>query len=65
VDAIEDGVTGVLVPAHSSNALKVAIADLMDNAAKRQSMSEAASVFVRKNFDAGKMVDALAAFMAS
>jgi len=65
VDAVEDGVTGVLVPAHDSNALKIAIADLMDNAAKRQSMSEAATVFVRKYFDAAKMLDALAAFMAS
>jgi glycosyltransferase involved in cell wall biosynthesis len=65
VDAIEDGVTGVLVPAHDSNALKIAIADLMDNAAKRQSMSTAAQIFVREYFDAAKMLDALAAFMAS
>ncbi len=64
VDAIEDGLTGVLVPAHDSVALKVAIADLMDNPAKRQSMSKAAPVFVREHFDASKMVDALAVFMA-
>ena len=63
VDAVEDGVTGVLVPAHDILALANAIAALMDDPGRRQSMSKAGPVFVKKNFDADAMVDALSVFM--
>jgi glycosyltransferase involved in cell wall biosynthesis len=65
VDAVEDGVTGVLVPVRDLPALTFAIADLMDNPGKRQSMSRAGRIFVKKNFDADVMVDALATFLAA
>jgi glycosyltransferase involved in cell wall biosynthesis len=63
VDAVEDGVTGVLVPANDPIALADAIAGLMDDPEKRQSMSREGRMFVRKHFNADAMVDALAAFM--
>lgn len=65
VDAVDDGVTGVLVPVRDLQALTNAIADLMDNPGKRQSMSIAAQIFVRKNFDANSMLDALATFLTA
>ncbi len=65
VDAVEDGVTGVLVPVRDLLALTSAMADLMDNPGKLQSMSRAGRVFVKNNFDAALMVDALATFLAA
>jgi len=63
VDAVEDGVTGVLVPARDSGAVADAIAGLMDDPSRREEMSKAARAHVRKHFDADRMDDALAAFM--
>jgi glycosyltransferase involved in cell wall biosynthesis len=65
VDAVDDGVTGVLVPVRDPLALSNAMADLMDNPGKRQSMSRAGRIFVKKNFDADVMVDALANFLSA
>lgn len=65
MDAVDDGVTGVLVPVRDLPALTNAIADLMDNPRKRQSMSMAGRIFVKKNFDADVMVDALAHFLSA
>ena len=64
VDAVDDGVTGVLVPARDLFALAKAVADLMDDPTKRQAMSSAARIHVRKHFDAEVMVDALAKFLS-
>jgi glycosyltransferase involved in cell wall biosynthesis len=63
VDAVEDGVTGVLVPARDSGAVADAIAGLMDDAARREEMSQAGRAHVRRHFDAERMDNALAAFM--
>jgi len=65
VDAVEDGVTGVLVPARDITALANAIGDLIDDPAKRQAMSAAGPEFVKTHFDADAMTDALADFMST
>lgn len=49
---IEDGVTGRLVPAHDAEAMREAIAELLQNDNKRNEMGKAARVFAVQNIDA-------------
>ena len=55
-DAIEPGVTGLLVPAQDSNALKVAIQHLLDNPELCISMGRAGRALAERKFDIKQVV---------
>lgn len=50
VDAVQDGVTGVLVEPRDAAALERACRELLSDEDKRRAMSEAAARFVKENF---------------
>jgi glycosyltransferase involved in cell wall biosynthesis len=56
-EAVEDGVTGVLVPPHSAPALAEAILRLLKDAPLRRRMGEAGLARVRARFSVERMVD--------
>lgn len=58
-DAVEDGVSGVLVPPNAPNLLAAAINELVYDPARRCSMAEAALQRVRRRFDVRAMGAAL------
>jgi glycosyltransferase involved in cell wall biosynthesis len=58
-EAVEDGVTGLLVPKRNSDALAKAIVELLLDASKRERMGEAARRRATQFFDEGKLVDQL------
>lgn len=49
--AVKEGVTGVSVAVKDCNALRLAIADLLENAEKRTAMGRAGRIFVEQNFE--------------
>jgi glycosyltransferase involved in cell wall biosynthesis len=51
VDAMDDGVTGVLVPVGDARALGAALARLVDDAAERERLGAQAARFVTEHFD--------------
>jgi glycosyltransferase involved in cell wall biosynthesis len=56
-EAVEDGVTGVLVPPHNAPALADAILRLLKDAPLRHRMGEAGLARVRAQFNVDRMVD--------
>jgi len=61
VDLIEEGRTGMLVPAKNPEALSVAIRELMDHQEKRDSLGHRAKEWVDDSYGREHMVDRLAA----
>jgi glycosyltransferase involved in cell wall biosynthesis len=55
-EAVEDGVTGLLVPPRSPDRLAEALLSLLENPARARAMGEAGRRRVRENFPVGKMV---------
>ena len=49
--AMEEGVTGISVPVKDSDALTIAVADLLENREKSIAMGRAGRIFVEQNFD--------------
>lgn len=60
-EVIEDGVTGLLVAERDVAAIAEALADLMENPARRHSLGEAARRKAQREFDIRKRTDALEA----
>jgi hypothetical protein len=56
-EAVEDGVTGLLVPAHNADALAKAMLKLLKDEALRRRMGEAGLGRVRATFTVDRMVD--------
>ena len=56
-EAVEDGVTGILVPPHNAAALADAILRLLKDASLRRRMGEAGLERVRTRFNVDRMVD--------
>ncbi|HEY5873222.1 MAG TPA: glycosyltransferase, partial [Gaiellaceae bacterium] len=50
LDAVEDGVTGMLVPARNPVALRVAVDTLLDDSALRRRLGDAARATAREKF---------------
>lgn len=63
-DAVEDGVSGLLVPPHDVVALTEALAALLEDAPRRQAMGEAARSRAVKRFAEGRVVEGLVTFLA-
>ncbi len=61
VDAIEDGVTGILVPPGDAGALRQALAGLLADAGRRAALGRAARAFAEARFGGNAMVEALGA----
>ncbi|MBV8782102.1 MAG: glycosyltransferase family 4 protein [Phycisphaerae bacterium] len=59
IEAVHDGVTGIIVPPFDRAQLSNALARLLENPTLRREMGEAGQEFVRQRFDAQVMVDAL------
>lgn len=57
-DAIEPGITGVLIPIRNPIALADAIEDLIQNPVKRNKMGQAGRTLAENEFAIGKIVDA-------
>ncbi|WP_211230177.1 glycosyltransferase family 4 protein [Thiomicrorhabdus chilensis] len=57
-DAIEPGVTGVIVPVRDAEALADAIQDLIENPVKRKTMGKAGRELAEKEFAIERVVDA-------
>lgn len=49
--AMEEGVTGISVPVKDSDALTIAVADLLENREKSLAMGRAGRIFVEQNFE--------------
>ena len=49
--AMEEGVTGISVPVKDSDALTIAVADLLENREKSIAMGRAGRIFVEQNFE--------------
>jgi glycosyltransferase involved in cell wall biosynthesis len=64
-EAVRDGITGYLVPAHDATALAARIADLAADAAARERMGEAGRARQREHFTAERMVRDTLALYAS
>ena len=56
-EAVEDGVTGVLVPPGQADALAQALVRVLGDPALRQRMGEAGQARVRAEFDVDHLVD--------
>jgi glycosyltransferase involved in cell wall biosynthesis len=56
-EVVENGVSGVLVKAHSSEELAAAMEKLSDNVQLRSSLSAAALIRVRKLFNRSRMLE--------
>ena len=56
-DAIENGVSGVLVPVHNAMAIANALQELILDQEKRQSMGKAGRVLAEREFDISRVVD--------
>ena len=63
-DAVEDGVTGLLVPPRDVGALTTALADLLEDGARRKLMGQAARQRAVERFGAARIVEGLVAFLA-
>jgi len=61
VDAVEDGVTGVLVPPGDVAALRRALEELLADGARRNALGAAARAFARETFGGTATVEALEA----
>jgi glycosyltransferase involved in cell wall biosynthesis len=59
VDAIADGVGGVLVPVGDADAFGAAVADLIDDPERRRELGAAGSEWVAANFDQRALWDGL------
>jgi glycosyltransferase involved in cell wall biosynthesis len=57
-EALDDGRLGVLVPSHDSDALAVAISNLLSDAAERQRFGRLANARVRTSYSVNEMVNA-------
>ncbi|MGH8703241.1 MAG: glycosyltransferase family 4 protein [Burkholderiales bacterium] len=57
LEAVVANQTGLLIPAHDGAALAAAIADLLQDPARRQRFSAAAVDYARANFGIGQMLD--------
>jgi glycosyltransferase involved in cell wall biosynthesis len=57
-DAVEPGVTGVLVPVRNAQALAIAIQDLLDDPDKCAAMGRAGRDLAERAFDVKQVVDA-------
>lgn len=64
IDAVEDGVTGLLVPPRDIEALTTALSALLDDNTRREIMGKAARERAVKKFCVTRIVDGLAAFLA-
>src|SRR5581483_7335765 len=64
VEAIEDGVTGVLVPPRDVGALRRALEELLADAARRERLGAAARAYALEHFSSAEEVDALLAVYA-
>lgn len=64
IDAVEEGVTGLLVPPHNINALKTALAALLQDAAWLKTMGLAARQRAVERFATTSIVEGLAVFLA-
>jgi glycosyltransferase involved in cell wall biosynthesis len=63
-DAVEDGVTGLLVPPRDVDALTNALSALLQDGARRDTMGKAARQRAVERFGALRIVEGLAAFLA-
>lgn len=64
IDAVEEGVTGVLVPPRDVDALTSALSDLLQDGARREVMGKAARRRAVEHFGESRIVDGLSAFIA-
>lgn len=64
-DAVEEGVTGLLVLPRDVGALTTALADLLEDGTRRKAMGKAARSRAVERFGAERIVEGLAAFLAS
>lgn len=62
VDAVENDVTGVLVPAHDGTALAQALQELLQNPSRRRSMGEAGRSRAMASFSRERVVAGLVAY---
>lgn len=60
-EAVEDGVTGILVPPHNAAALATALLRLLGDEALRRRMGEAGLERVREQFSVDRMIDGILA----
>lgn len=63
-DAVEAGVTGLLVPPRDVGALTTALADLLEDGTRRKLMGKAARQRAVERFGAARIVEGLVAFLA-
>lgn len=63
-DAVEDGVTGLLVPPRDVDALTNALSALLQDGSRRETMGKAARQRAVERFGALRIVEGLAAFLA-
>ncbi|MDE2028552.1 MAG: glycosyltransferase [Candidatus Omnitrophica bacterium] len=59
VDAMQDGVTGLLVPVRGSRGLAAALKSLLSDEEKRLALGRAAVGFARENFDQKRFLEAV------
>ena len=57
-DAVDPGVTGLLVPARDASALAQAVLELAEDTPRRQAMGEAGRKLAEQAFDIRKVVQA-------
>ena len=63
-DAVEDGVTGLLVPPRDVDALTKALSALLQDGARREAMGMAARQRAVERFGVARIVEGLAAYLA-
>jgi len=61
-EQIQDGATGVLTPPQAPDALAYAIQNLLDDAAARRRIGQAAAAYGKQHFGLARQVDALLAY---
>lgn len=64
VEAVEDGVTGIVAPRGEPSALATAVAELLEDPARRRALASAAKQRFHDQFEADRMVERIGAELA-